>query len=122
MHEVALRLREAGLCVLPARVDQKRTTLSRWKPYQEQLPSSQEIDRWFGSGVDACCLLTGAVSGNLELLDFDCAGEAFAVWSELVADITPSLLDRLVVESSPSGGWHTYSCHGTHIAHTYIYI
>jgi hypothetical protein len=60
------------------------------------------------SSVYAWCLVCGAVSGNLELLDFDCAGEAFAAWSELVAAHAPDLLDRLVIESSPSGGWHVF--------------
>ena len=107
----ALRYRAAGLCVLPARVDQKRTTLSKWKPYQHQLPTVAEVERWFTETTDACCLLTGAVSGNLELLDFDCAGAAFTEWSQLVCDEAPELLDRLVIERSPSGGYHVvYRC------------
>jgi hypothetical protein len=106
MREQALCYQNAGLSVLPARLPDKRPAINSWKTYQSRLPNPAEVQAWFAKGADACCLVCGTVSGNLELLDFDCAGEAFAAWSELVADIAPGLLDRLVVESSPSGGWH----------------
>ncbi len=107
---VAERYREAGLAVLPAALPAKRPAIRIWKTYQARLPTGPEIQTWFAR-AEACCLICGAVSGNLELLDFDCAGEAFATWSELVAEEAPGLLDRLVVETSPSGGWHVvYRC------------
>lgn len=96
----------AGLCVLPARWPAKRPAVGAWKAYQAKLPTAAEVAAWFANPHQACCLICGGVSGNLELLDFDCAGEAFAAWSTLVAAEAPGLLDRLVVESSPSGGWH----------------
>jgi len=47
----------------------------------------------------------------LELLDFDLAGQAFEPWQALVRETAPTLLDRLVIERSPSGGWHVvYRC------------
>jgi hypothetical protein len=101
----------AGLCVLPARLPAKRPAIGAWKDYQARLPTVAEVDAWFANPHPACCLICGAVSGNLELIDFDCAGEAFAAWSALVTAETPGLLDRLVVETSPSGGWHVvYRC------------
>ena len=57
------------------------------------------------------CMLTGAVSGNLEMIDFDFEGELFPAWAELVETEVPGLLDRLVVERSQSGGRHVvYRC------------
>ncbi len=96
----------AGLCVLPARLPAKRPAIGAWKDYQARLPTAAEVAAWFANPHHACCLICGAVSGNLELIDFDCAGEAFQAWSQLVAAESPGLLDRLAVESSPSGGWH----------------
>jgi archaellum biogenesis ATPase FlaH len=96
----------AGLCVLPARFPEKRPAIGAWKDYQARLPTMAEVEAWFANPHPACCLICGAVSGHLELIDFDCAGEAFAAWSELVTAEAPGLLDRLVVETSPSGGWH----------------
>ncbi len=101
----------AGLCVLPARFPEKRPAIGTWKDYQARLPTTHEVAAWFANVQQGLCLICGAVSGNLELLDFDCAGEAFDAWSTLVASEAPGLLDRLVVETSPSGGWHVvYRC------------
>ena len=110
MKGTAREYLNAGLCVLPARPDQKRPTIA-WKQYQQRLPTATEVDAWFANGHTGLCLLTGAVSGNLELIDFDLGGEAFERWCELVRQGDPSLPDRLVIEESPSGGWHVvYRC------------
>ena len=96
----------AGLCVLPARLPAKRPAIGAWKDYQARLPTAAEVSSWFANAHQSCCLICGAVSCNLELIDFDCAGESFNAWSALVMAEAPGLLDRLVVETSPSGGWH----------------
>ncbi len=101
----------AGLAVLPARLAEKRPALSRWKKYQQQLPSAAEVQAWFANTPDALCLLTGAVSGQLEIIDFDLGGELFAPWVELVQSQRPALLARLVIEQSQNGGRHVaYRC------------
>jgi hypothetical protein len=105
----------AGLCTLPAIRwgDQKRVALATWKPYQSRLPSDEEIGQWFGNGVTAMCFVCGAVSGNLEMIDFDLGGEAFEPWREAVEAQAPGLIERLVMESTPSGGRHVvYRCTG----------
>jgi len=108
--EVAIAYRRAGLCVLPAIPDEKRPALSSWKAYQTRLPTEAEVSRWFGER-EAICLLCGAASGNLEMIDFDLAGEAFEPWYQRVASARSALLERLVIEQSPSSGWHVaYRC------------
>jgi hypothetical protein len=110
-HEIALQYLRAGLSVLPARFPEKRPAIGTWKAYQERLPTESEVSAWFANPHDACCVVCGPVSGNLELIDFDCAGEAFEAWSCLVNSEAPGLVERLVVETSPSGGWHVaYRC------------
>jgi hypothetical protein len=102
----------AGLCALPAirRGDEKRVALASWKPFQSRLPSDEEIGSWFGD-ARAMCLVCGAVSGHLEMIDFDLGGEAFDAWHAAVEDNAPGLVDRLVIESTPSGGMHVvYRC------------
>jgi len=111
MLDAARRYLDAGLCVLPALARQKRPALRSWKEYQNRLPTEDEIAAWFAGGHDGLCLLTGKPSGNLELLDFDNGGELFSPWSRKVETAAPGLLDRLVVETSQSGGWHVvYRC------------
>jgi len=103
----------AGLCALPAirRGDEKRVALAKWKPYQERLPKTEELESWFSEHTDAICIVCGSVSGNLEMIDFDLGGEAFDAWKQAVNKQMPGLLDRLVIETTPSGGFHVvYRC------------
>jgi hypothetical protein len=101
----ALAYRDAGLCVLPARQVEKRPALATWKQYQQRLPTDVEVRAWFSNG-HALCLLTGAVSGNLEMLDFDAGGALFDCWAQMVEEQAPGLLARLVMERSQRGGRH----------------
>ena len=108
--ETAITLLQAGLCVLPARIDEKRPTLSGWKKYQSRLPTEDQVRGWFADRA-ASCIVTGEVSGFLEMLDFDAGGAAFDAWADLVRADAPDLLERLVVERSPSCGRHVvYRC------------
>jgi hypothetical protein len=108
--KAALAYLEAGLCVLPARLDQKRPAVASWKQYQQRLPTDVEVRAWFANG-HALCILTGAVSGNLELLDFDAGGALYDRWAQLVEEQAPGLLARMVMERSQRGGLHVvYRC------------
>lgn len=92
-----------GLSVLPAVRARKFPAVGSWKTYQNRLPSELEISTWFANAHDALCLVCGKVSGNLEVIDFDHAGELFSAWKE---KIDPELYAKLVVEKTPSGGYH----------------
>jgi len=96
----------AGLSTLPARVLDKRPDLQGWSEYQERLPTSAEIAQWTSRTPEALCIVCGRISGNLEMIDFDLEGAMYSAWRESVETLCPSLLDRLVIESSPSGGFH----------------
>ncbi len=95
----------AGLCVLPAILEEKRPSVGSWKAYQQCLPSEAQVAQWFSSAT-ACCLLTGSVSGNLEMIDFDAGGALFDQWAALVEAQSPGLLARMVIERSRRGGKH----------------
>ncbi|MBI5724293.1 MAG: DUF3987 domain-containing protein [Planctomycetes bacterium] len=95
----------AGLCVLPAILDEKRPAVGSWKRFQETLPSEAQMSHWF-TAATACCLLTGAISKNLEMIDFDFGGELFDRWAKIVESQAPGLLARLVMERSCRGGRH----------------
>jgi hypothetical protein len=103
--DVALARLRAGLCVLPARTDSKRPALRGWKAYQERRPTEDEVRTWFGED-GPMCIVTGEVSGQLEMIDFDAGGECFERWSELVRSEIPETFTRLVIERTPSGGRH----------------
>jgi len=103
--DTAIDYRRAGLCVLPAILAQKRPVVPSWKSFQTRLPTEIEVGRWFEQDR-AVCLICGAISGNLEMIDFDLGGEAFQAWYDAIERADPDLLGRLVIEQSPSGGWH----------------
>jgi hypothetical protein len=110
MHTTALSYLHAGLSVVPAHPTAKRPTLNSWREYQERLPTEPELAAWFAD-AHALGIIAGKVSGNLEMIDFDCAGEAWDAWCGIVAERAPGLLHRLVVETTPSGGRHVvYQC------------
>ena len=93
----------AGLSCLPAARAMKRPTVGSWKTWGERLPTVYEVEAWFANAHDAICIIAGAVSGNLECLDFDNHGELFEAWRSRV---DPATLARCVIERSPSGGYH----------------
>ena len=108
MIDVALTYLQAGLCVLPADLQAKRPTLKGWKSFQSHRPIELQVRQWFGPQTDAICIVTGTISGNLEVLDFDCEASQFEDW---VALIPPEIIARLVMERSQSGGRHViYRC------------
>ncbi|MBO4709196.1 MAG: AAA family ATPase [Kiritimatiellae bacterium] len=93
----------AGLSCLPAAKARKHPAIGSWKNWQTRLPTEVEVRAWFSNAHDAICVVSGAVSGNLECLDFDNGGELFAAWIEKV---DTGLLAQLVIEQTPSGGYH----------------
>jgi hypothetical protein len=97
---------------------------STWNPFKGyekvgvwvpgRLAMDEELRTWFDRkdppGIGVIC---GAVSGNLETIDFDRrADEIFPAWSELVEAETPGLLDKLCVVRTPRepAGYHVRYC------------
>ncbi len=106
--ETAQSYRAVGLSVLPAVRAKKCPATGRWKTWKSRLPTDCEIRTWFSNYPDAVCIIAGAISGNLEIIDFDNHGELYEKWRlTLPAD----LLAKLVIERTPSGGYHViYRC------------
>jgi len=111
LHEAAARLIAAGLSIVPAIKAEKRP-IGSWKRHQERPMSLDEASQSIGAGgCDALAIIAGGVSGNVEMLDFDLAGESFAAWATIVRKADPSLLASLAIEATPSGGRHVvYKC------------
>lgn len=105
--DIAIKYRDAGLSVISAKRD-KSPAVTSWSTAKTRRPTDGEIGQMFGNlkEAEAVAIVCGAVSGNLECLDFDDAGSAFDAWAEHLRRDHPGLLDRLVMEQSPSGGRH----------------
>lgn len=98
---------QAGLSVIPTR-DDKRPALASWEAFQARKPSPEEMASWSPShGLGVIC---GPVSGGVFCIDIDTKhdlrGGVVKEYAELIREQAPELLPRLVVERTPSGGFH----------------
>lgn len=106
--ESALAYVAAGISVVPIKLDGTKRPPVRWKEYQSRIAGERELRDWFGcknpAGIAA---IGGAVSGGLELLDFDTA-EVGEQWLALMRAEEPELLSRLTLVRSPRPGLHVW--------------
>ena len=116
IYHTARRAFASGISVVPIRTDgTKQPALSGWREYQRRLASEIELNHWFGSTDQGLALVTGAVSGNLEALDFDCH-QTFEAWLRRVQRDAAlcALYNHLAwgyLEATPAGGRHLlYRC------------
>jgi hypothetical protein len=107
--EAARQYIRSGLSVLPIRADgSKAPAIGEWKSYQSRRPTGYEINEWFdGRQNNGIAIVSGAVSGNLEVLDFDeDAEQLFSIWQEMVEAECPGLIERLPKVATPNKGFH----------------
>jgi hypothetical protein len=110
----ALRFANAGIVAVPVSQDgSKRPGLSSWKQYQEAHPTPEEIMSWFATPQDGVGVITGAISGNLEMLELEGRAVAEKMHLEIAEICNGSGLGDLweklnssYVEATPSGGLH----------------
>lgn len=111
----ALAFHAAGIVALPVRTDgSKAPGLGSWRAYQQTPPTVDELLGWFGgTATDGIGVLTGAISGNLEMVELEGRAVAAGALNELVDLASDNgileLLDRVregYLESTPSGGIH----------------
>jgi N12 class adenine-specific DNA methylase len=114
MAAAALAWWDFGCSVLRVETDgSKRPLPHQWAPYQQQRATREEVATWFQNGHPGVGIVTGAVSGDLEMLEF----EGRAINEGLVEQLRSRLNDlghpnlwgwvtSGYQEMSPSGGIH----------------
>lgn len=81
-----------GLSVIPTTED-KRPTIS-WKPYQTEKLEPQEADKVF-NGAKGIAIITGKVSGGLEVVDVDTKHDnTGTLWEEFKDSIPTDIYKR----------------------------
>jgi len=107
----ALRLHDAGWCVLPTKIDgSKSPALDRWKPFKTARPSQMQLEEWCG-GTVGLSVIGGRVSGNAELLDFDDHENNGGVFRQWIEAVPLDLSRKLVIYRTPKNGWRAcYRC------------
>ncbi|PYG00182.1 phage/plasmid primase, P4 family, C-terminal domain-containing protein [Georgenia satyanarayanai] len=110
--DTALAWHAAGASVVPTRTDGSKAPAAFWAQYQQQRPDEQQLRTWFASGdYDGFGIITGVVSGNIEMLEIE--GRATHLAAELATAMTDNGLADLwrrvtagYLETTPSGGYH----------------
>jgi len=95
---------QSGVSVVPINAGTKRPKI-KWKQYQDTIADSETVQRW-AADSEAFAVVGGAVSGGLEILDFDVDGY-FEQWKELVN----GAVDGLAIQRTGGGGYQVaYRC------------
>jgi len=117
LREQAQKWVDAGISVIPIKPDgSKSPSLKTWKEFQERLATPEEIEKLFKPGV-GIAVIGGAISGNLELLDFDVPKEKtnqyfgycfFDEWLDQLDVDLVELVHSMPIVRTPGGGIHLY--------------
>jgi P4 family phage/plasmid primase-like protien len=109
----ALAMAQAGCSVVPVRADGSKAPAAFWTKYQTTRATEYEIRSWLGDGSPGVGVVTGEISGNLEMFEAEGRAVEEGVYAQFVDIITASGLadtwNRIVAgwfEKSPSGGLH----------------
>lgn len=105
--EMAYKLIHAGLSIIPIAPNGTKKPTIKWKIFETRFPTAAEVAYWFQPGRVGIAIVAGAISGNLEILDFD-DGDVFDPWQNLITALFPLLMPLFPVVQSPSGGFHVY--------------
>jgi hypothetical protein len=116
MNEVlkaALAFAEAGVSVVPASMDGSKATIGSWKKYQLASADHEQLVNWFNGEATGIGIVTGKVSGNLEMVELEGRAVAEGCLDEIREIAINSGLQELwtiistgYVERTPSGGIH----------------
>ena len=101
----------AGICLVPPREDGSKRPDGDWKQYQRRKPTSDELAGWFGNGRTGLGGVMGAISGNLELFEFDNLDTYRDFKAAAVAADLGPLIERVeqgYSETTPGGGVHWF--------------
>jgi hypothetical protein len=107
----ALRAMRAGVSVLPPRQDGSKRPVSAWKHYQAERADEETIRDWYANGRTGVGVVPGAVSGGLELFEFD---EPHLAESFIDAADVAGMRDLVLrimagyCELTPGGGVHWF--------------
>src|SRR5437762_2718559 len=110
----------AGLNVYPPKEDgtKRPDTDIEWTSRQHRLATELEVQRWYANGRTGLGFICGAVSGGLELFEFEGRAVEAGIADDFIALAEAAglteVVDRIAAgytERSPSGGLHwLYRC------------
>lgn len=114
LEETALAFEAAGCSIVPVRADGTKAPAAYWKRYQDQRADPGQIRTWLAvHQTDGIGVITGTVSGNLEMLELEgraVEDKLIEAYAQLLTDHGHQLLWKRItagyLELTPSGGLH----------------
>lgn len=114
--EAALTNHKYNVVSIPVKIDgSKAPALTTWKPWQTKRPTRGQLELWFGADMAGIGVICGAISENLEMLEFEGRAVKEGVFREASALASASGLEPVWrrissgwCEESPSGGVHFF--------------
>lgn len=115
VSSVARMWQAAGVSTIPILPNGTKRPATRWQEFQGRVPSIDEVERWWGNGVEyGLALIMGKISGNLEMLEIEGKAMTGEMWPKVTTKMEElglaQIFDTLMVdgytEESPSGGLH----------------
>jgi len=111
--QAALDFYDAGISVVPVNNNGSKSPIGSWKQYQVSRAEPEQLGDWFGTGHPGIGIITGAVSGNLEMLELEGRAIHAGLFDEAKEIAINSGLEELwrllttgYAEMTPSGGLH----------------
>ncbi len=98
-----------GFSVIPVRTDGSKAPAIQWKEFQEKRASKEQITDWFETSGAAIGIVTGSVSDNLLVIDFDHdAQETFSRFCDDTEKAFSGISDRLLIVETPRPGFQVW--------------
>jgi hypothetical protein len=117
VYAAALACHRAGVCAIRARADGSKRPKGSWKRWETERPTKTQLGQWFAGSPahPALGVVTGEVSGGLEMLEFEGLAVDEGILQAFLAAAEEAGLGDLVAairagweERSPSGGVHWF--------------
>lgn len=117
LHDCAVEYVGLGLSVIAT--SKNKRAACEWKQFQVRFPSEDELTGMFSlAWTSGLAIITGRVSGGLEVIDidtkYDLTGTLYEDIRDKIKMVAPELWSALVIVRTRSGGYHLiYRC--THV-------
>lgn len=121
VYATALEAWDAGFAVIRARDNGTKAPKGdhrrggKWEHWQTARPDRDTVEAWFRDGYPGIGVICGAVSGNLEMFEFEGKAVAEGMYSRFLEQLEEAGLASLWLEitlgwseETPSGGLHFY--------------
>ena len=110
LNNLKLSDKKIGLSIISINKENKQP-FKLWSEYQKH---ENSIENWYEDFMNGeyIGIITGKVSGNLEVLDFDLKNDPQkTIYAEFVSLLPQELISRLVKQTTVNGGYHLiYRC------------